>query len=100
LRVVMKLSAVFVAALIVGAFACMRAANAQTTAEPRWIWGAEQSKDNETFCFRKSFETFIDSPKTDVKSATLWGTCDNEMVVYLNGKKVAQSTEWERATIV
>src|SRR5215212_1968477 len=75
-------------------------AHAQTTAEPRWIWGAEQAKDNEIFFFRKSFETFIENPAKDVKSATLWGTCDNEMIVYLNGKKVTESTEWERATIL
>src|SRR5436190_7492592 len=73
---------------------------AQSVSEPRWIWGAEQSKDNEIFYFRKGFETFIENKGEEVKSATLWGTCDNEMVVYLNGKKVAQSTEWERSTVV
>src|SRR3954468_21403550 len=96
----MKFRALFVAAIIVSAFFSLQAAHAQPITEPRWIWGSEQAKDNEVFFFRKGFETFIENPAKDVKSATLWGTCDNEMIVYLNGKKVAESTEWERATIV
>src|SRR4051794_29407123 len=96
----MKFKCVLLAWFIVAAFFSVRAAHAQATAEPRWIWGAEQAKDNEVFFFRKSFETFIENPAKDVKSATLWGTCDNEMIVYLNGKKVSESSEWERATIL
>jgi len=88
------------AVLLAVALTQSRQAHAQATAEPRWIWGVEQSKDNEVYLFRKSFETFIDNPQKDVKSATLWGTCDNEMIVYLNGKKVTESTEWERSTIL
>src|SRR5829696_5281392 len=96
----MRLRLILLAAMVMGAFVSARAAQAQPTTEPRWIWGAEQSKDNEIFFFRKSFETFIENPQKDVKSATLWGTCDNEMIVYLNGTKVTESTTWERATIV
>src|SRR5689334_5090516 len=96
----MKFKGVLLAAIIVGICFCPRLLRAQATAEPRWIWGAEQARDNEIFFFRKGFETFIENPQKDVKSATLWGTCDNEMIVYLNGKKVAESSEWERATIL
>ncbi len=96
----MKMRVVFAMAVLAGAFVFMRQARGQATAEPRWIWGSEQSKDNEIFYFRKTFETFIENKRDDVKAATLWGTCDNEMVVYVNGKKVAQSTTWERATVV
>jgi len=96
----MHLRTVLAAVVLVGGLVAARQAHAQATAEPRWIWGAEQSKDNETFLFRKSFETFIENNQKDVKSATLWGTCDNEMVVYLNGQKVSENTTWERVTIV
>src|SRR5688572_2698268 len=96
----MRLRLTLAAAVLVGALVSVRAAQAQPATEPRWIWGAEQSKDNEMFFFRKSFETFIEDKEKDVKSATLWGTCDNEMIVYLNGQKVTESTARERATIV
>jgi putative heme-binding domain-containing protein len=96
----MDLRRFFAAIVVTGLLIWSRQAQAQPTTEPRWIWGAEQSKDNEIFFFRKSFETFIENKEKDVESATLWGTCDNEMVVYLNGKKVTESTAWERATIV
>jgi putative heme-binding domain-containing protein len=89
---------VLVAAVLVGTMGSM--ARAQATSEPRWIWGAEQSRNNEVFHFRKTFETFIENKREDVRAATLWGTCDNEMVVYLNGKKVAESSQWERGTVV
>jgi putative heme-binding domain-containing protein len=96
----MNLRALLGVVVLAAGFIPMRAAHAQPTTEPRWVWGAEQSKDNEIFFFRKSFETFIENKQKDVKSATLWGTCDNEMIVYLNGKKVAESREWERSTVV
>src|SRR5262245_3979064 len=62
---------------------------------PYWIWRAAQSQDGETVYFRKTFESAITNPD-QLKSAMLWGTCDNRLTVYLNGKQVARNGSWER----
>ncbi|SIO22983.1 putative heme-binding domain-containing protein [Singulisphaera sp. GP187] len=52
---------------------------------PTWIWGA---KADSRYFLRKEFAG-------DAKTAWLKATCDNSMVLFLNGKKLAQSGEWE-----
>jgi len=54
--------------------------------KPKWIWAAEAGSSCE---LEKSFSG-------GAKSAHLIATCDNRMVVYLNDKKVASSTEWQQ----
>lgn len=57
-----------------------------------WIWNAGPAAQS---CFiRKQFKV------ADVKSATMIATCDNGMVVRLNGKKVATSSEWGQPVTV
>ncbi|MSR30576.1 MAG: c-type cytochrome [Gemmataceae bacterium] len=52
---------------------------------PLWIWG----KDNNTnYLLTKEFQT-------SAKKGVLRATCDNRMVVRVNGKTVAQSDEWK-----
>ena len=51
-----------------------------------WIWNEGAAAQS---CFiRKQFKT------ENTKSAMMIATCDNGMVVRINGKKVAASTEW------
>ena len=57
---------------------------------PEWIWLNKDSPDGEVVLFRKEFT--VDG---DVKSATLLGSCDNQLRVYLNGDDVAASEAWE-----
>ncbi len=54
-------------------------------AAPVWIWGDEA---NTRYSLQKSFST-------QAVSARLKATCDNHMVVTLNGKRVAASDTWE-----
>jgi putative heme-binding domain-containing protein len=56
---------------------------------PAWIWLGE-ARANQTVYFRGE----IDVP-FPIVSAKLYGTCDNQMTVFVNGKEVASSDEWE-----
>ena len=51
-----------------------------------WIWGADANK---AYCLRKTFGA-------QVKEARVRLTCDNAVTVYLNGKQIATSTEWQQ----
>ncbi|NRB76786.1 MAG: c-type cytochrome [Verrucomicrobiales bacterium] len=66
-------------------------ANLQWVSEepkPQWIWRADKT-DNEPIYFRKSFEA-----PAEIRSATLYATCDNGADVYLNGEKVGTAADW------
>ena len=52
---------------------------------PSWIWGADQNKK---YFVRKTFTG-------TAQFAFLRATCDNAMTVWVNGQKVASSTEWD-----
>ena len=56
--------------------------------KPRWIWGASDAKD---YYLRTTFDG------SNVKSAALMASCDNAMVVFVNGTRVAQGSEWSQA---
>ncbi|MFO0968594.1 MAG: hypothetical protein U0793_23810 [Gemmataceae bacterium] len=56
---------------------------------PNWIWHGEP-RDNQTVYFRKEIAI-----KGRVNAARLAGACDNKMTVYLNGKEVLTSDNWE-----
>ena len=57
--------------------------------EPEWLWlEGEPSAGQEAF-FRREFEL-----EGSVSQATLWGSCDNELVVWLNGERVAVADDW------
>lgn len=64
-------------------------------AEPQWIWTSKVAKDGEKATFRK---TFTVSGK--VKSAILNFTCDNGATALVNGKKVAENSDWSVPTLV
>src|SRR5438445_7936972 len=53
---------------------------------PNWIWGPDQNKK---YMLRKEFLN------TGIKEARLRVTCDNRFTLYLNGKQIAASTEWQ-----
>src|SRR6478672_8015288 len=53
---------------------------------PNWIWGPDQNK---TYVLRKEFIN------TGIKEARLRVTCDNRFTLYLNGKQIAASTDWQ-----
>ena len=57
-----------------------------------WIWN--QGSAAQTCFIRKQFKV------ADVKSATMIATCDNGMVVRINGKNVASSSEWGQPVTV
>ncbi len=53
-----------------------------------WIWGKEITKP---YCLSKTFTA------KDVTAARVRVTCDNTFVLFVNGKQVAASTEWQEA---
>ena len=55
-----------------------------------WIWGTQP--DTKYF-LKKEFTA-------DAKSALLIASCDNVMTVFLNGKKIAASSNWEKPSRV
>jgi len=59
--------------------------------KPFWIWGGKPGKqpgEKDRYVFYKEFTA-------KSKRARLIATCDNRMSVYLNGKLVAQGSEWQ-----
>ena len=52
---------------------------------PTWIWGADPAR---RYVLRKSFPG-------GSKAAWLKATCDNEMVIFLNGQRVTSSASWQ-----
>ncbi len=55
--------------------------------QPTWIWGADA---NAGYTLRKTF-----SVKAGIKNAWIQATCDNQMVLRLNGRQIASSNTWE-----
>ena len=58
-------------------------------AGPAWIW-AGKAQPNQVVYFRKAIDL-----KYRVVSAKLYGTCDNQMAVYINGREAIASDTWE-----
>jgi len=54
---------------------------------PIWIWAKDSSTPQKCW-LRREFES-------DAVSAAMIATCDNGMQVYLNGKRVLSSTQWQ-----
>ncbi len=53
---------------------------------PNWIWGADQNKN---YVVKTSFTG------AGAQFAYVKATCDNSMKLFLNGKQIASSTEWQ-----
>ena len=62
-------------------------------AEPQWIWTSKAAKDGETATFRKTFNI-----TGEVKSAKIDFTCDNGATAFINGRKVAENSNWDQPT--
>ena len=59
--------------------------------DPVWIWTRSEAEENERAQFKKTFDV-----EGEVSAATLWGSCDNVMSVYLNDELVAEANEWSQ----
>src|SRR5262249_51736305 len=57
---------------------------------PFWIWFGDKAQDDQSVYFRKEI-----SLNYRVVSARLYGTCDNQMTVYINGNEIVSSSDWE-----
>src|SRR6266542_3517503 len=81
-------------ALFVVAVPVVWQVNAQPTGKGKavsaWIWLDAKPKSPQTVYFRKEITL-----KHKIKSAKLYGTCDNQMTVYVNGKEALASDAWE-----
>ena len=55
----------------------------------QWVWSPRQTGAQSVY-LRKTF----DCPAGGAKSAFVWGSCDNELTIFVNGRAVANSTEW------
>lgn len=56
---------------------------------PAWIWSKAKGSDGEEVHFRRTFSV------EGGEKVRIAATCDNEMILFVNGKKVAQSKSWE-----
>lgn len=57
---------------------------------PNWIWLGDKAGDGQVVHFRKVFKT----NRGRITGAKLFASCDNEMTVFINGKKVLESKNW------
>ena len=84
-------SAVLLAAVLSTAtFALQQPADTAPDQQPHWIWIEEATGDQEVVLV-KTFEL-----EAVPASARLTGTCDNQMVVTLNGDRVGVHSTWEQ----
>ena len=91
-----QLSAAFVFTLLLAAIGLPTQAqngkakkNADET--PQWIW-LGQPKDGQTVYFRHVFE--VTGKLAAKNGALLTASCDNQLTVFINGKQVGKSNEW------
>ena len=76
-------------ALLSGSVTAQKKSRPEST-NPQWVWLQKKSGTAEPRAyFRKEFDG------GGVSSARLYATCDNEMKVFIDGKLVLQSSEWE-----
>jgi len=59
-------------------------------AVPQWIWHGDAT-DGQSVVFRRSFRV-----EGQVRTATLAGSCDNHMIVLLNGEQVLDHGTWQQ----
>jgi hypothetical protein len=59
----------------------------------KWIWNPDAKEIKHRCWFRNTFE--IPAGRT-VKHATLRITADNELILFVNGKKTAESIDWDK----
>ena len=57
---------------------------------PEWIWSQATAQENETCYFRKTITL-----DTSFRKAVITATGDDEVVVYVNGKKVIEHNAWQ-----
>ncbi len=71
----------------------LMAAASESHGQPEWIWSTEKdsARPDEVVFFRRAFNV-----ADGFRSATLYGTCDNFMTVWINGEKVLESDEWQK----
>jgi putative heme-binding domain-containing protein len=68
---------------------------ARAAEKPQWIWQDTKGKtpaDGEVAYFRKTFTLTGKAKKAEISAA-----CDDEAKVYLNGKQVLKSPNWQKA---
>lgn len=61
---------------------------------PEWIWRADQT-DNEPIYLRHEFEI-----AGELKTASLYTTCDNWATLWINGKEIGKVPDWEQPLVV
>lgn len=73
----------------------------KTAPAPNWIWGPGDAKPGEVRYFRATFDAKLPkTPKTeDPHAAWIWAAGDDEMEIFLNGKRVIRSGSWNRAVL-
>lgn len=78
------------APFLLALFCCLPAtAGEKTSAVPSWIW-LGQGQPNQTVLFRKTIDL-----QDNIIAAKIYGSCDNQMIVFINGKEVLRSDAWE-----
>jgi len=77
-------------ALAIGAFRPVALADDDAPV-PNWMWLNRSAKPNEVAYFRKTFEI-----GGDIKSAALDVACDDEVTVFINGRRVLDHTTWQQ----
>jgi putative heme-binding domain-containing protein len=94
---VRSLCAVIALAFVANVFtpAVCQAQRRERQPVPEWIWSSKDVQANEVVHFRKTF-------KWDgrARTAVLNASCDNEMVVFINGVRVLEHRTWENAASV
>ena len=61
---------------------------------PQWIWRADSTND-EPIYLRHQFEV-----SGEVKSASLYTTCDNQATIWVNGKRAGKIPDWGQPLVV
>lgn len=89
-RNLLALCGSFLALALAANFGWSQAAK-QAAVVPEWIWAGANPTDNQVIFARKQF--VVDA---DVKKAEVLATCDNSMKLFVNGKDLGGSSNWEQ----
>ena len=63
--------------------------NLQSGPKAGWIWGKKRAGANDRFYFRRTFKA-----TTETTAARIIASCDNHLVLWINGKRLLASDDW------
>lgn len=64
--------------------------------QPQWIWRNAKPRENEILYFRTTFDLEGPESRNTVRSAVVAASCDDALGLFVNGRHLAEHSEWQQ----